>query len=389
MTTINDHQQSVLDLAVQQEWTLAVHRARHFPYEITLRRDFDGANALHVACDSNAPLHFFRQLFQIHQRNVQKALSSVDDIRGATPLLVACGNQISWQTIDFLLEVTPKGAIQTCDKDGWSALHFLACWPVSSWRTSHNNQQADDAAIPSSTNPFVPLARKLMQMDGDMATRPNNVGYCPLRLFVSTHQFELQYSYHFASQSSTNESFNQELWRVVLTLIGVHESDDDPFIIHKCLDIPHCPVLVTMLACRLHPKLLLQVDDEGNTPLHVAVRNKQPFLIQYLLNMEPAAARHADIQGRTPFCVARKTTYSLQWHDQVHGQLLHAYPTAIFRTELSHFLHPKILERILTVDQSSKASLCSGNSSERTTTTLYKRCSISTVFEMLRSYPWR
>jgi hypothetical protein len=181
------------------------------------------------------------------------------------------------------------------------------------WRTSDHvvGQGGGNLTLQES---FLPLASTLLQIDQEMAIRPNKVGYTPLHLLVSTHQVELQFFYHyyFSSLAINNNASDflltgptersnslHDLWRVIQLFVcsgndtlndATVNKNKDSSILHQCLAISSCPVLLVMLVCRMHHELLSRGDKDGNTPLHLAVRNKQSFLIPYLLNLQAEAA---------------------------------------------------------------------------------------------------
>jgi ankyrin repeat protein len=305
-------EKTLLDLALHDDWTSAIDRARQHPKEIYHQRPFDGLNVLHMASGSKAPVDVFERFYEMNPQYFERAACSIDS-RGMTPLLVACANSASLHVLHFLLQKTPPSAVQRADKDGWSALSFLACWPLVTWRTSDHvvGQGGGNLTLQES---FLPLASTLLQIDQEMAIRPNKVGYTPLHLLVSTHQVELQFFYHYYFSSLTiNNNANDflltgptersnslhDLWRVIQLFVcsgndtlndATVNKNKDSSILHQCLAISSCPVLLVMLVCRMHHELLSRGDKDGNTPLHLAVRNKQSFLIPYLLNLQAEAA---------------------------------------------------------------------------------------------------
>jgi hypothetical protein len=228
-----------------------------------------------------------------------------------------------------------------------------------------------------------------MKVDANMVSQCNVTGYTPLHLFVSTHQCELQYFYHYSDkisqQRDASESHFREIWGIVETFVGVEEGIGySSMVLHKCLSVSNCPVLLVILASRLYPSQLLEGDLDGNTPLHLAVQKKEAFLVKYLLNAEPRAAQRVNNWGQTPFCVARTGPYAQQWLDEIHPSLLNAHPLALHKAQLSPFLLAKVLMRILRAKP--RMLLFSGNMVDRNMS--YRFCSVTTVFEIIRFSDW-
>jgi hypothetical protein len=215
----------------------------------------------------------------------------------------------------------------------------------------------------------------------------------------------------------------QELWHIIELYVGLDEKNEDDdnksttsmstTIVHKLLELPTlCPPLLVMLACRLYPYSLKQQDSEGNTPLHVALKNKkttatatttnQTWLIQYLLQLEPSSTRIANHEGQLPFCIARRS-YE-KWNHQVHSTLLQKYPSAIHKADtIPPSIYPNIFERILSGGGTSSSAavavetkhnddntmnmVTSTAAASTATATTDMSCPTTTIFEILRSAP--
>ena len=71
-------------------------------------------------------------------------------------------------------------------------------------------------------------------------------------------------------------------------------------VVHALLGLKHCPPPVLEFACFLMPHALLQKDNHGDLPLHIAARNSCDDMILDILEAQPLAAAVPDATGSLP-----------------------------------------------------------------------------------------
>jgi hypothetical protein len=133
------------------------------------------------------------------------------------------------------------------------------------------------------------------------------------------------------------------LWE--LTELVLSKSTKQERLVHAAASVRHCPLYVVQLAVRLHPGQLLERDDNGNTPLILAIEGKwSGDVVNTVLEANPRAATSLDAQGRSPLALAVATgQYSYQY---TLSRLFSAEPNAATTRDALTALFPFALAAI-------------------------------------------
>jgi ankyrin repeat protein len=116
-------------------------------------------------------------------------------------------------------------------------------------------------------------------------------------------------------------------------------------VVHALLGLKHCPPPVLEFACFLMPHALLQKDDHGDLPLHIAARNSCDDMIQDILEAQPLAAAVPDATGSLPLQLYVGRRHVPSWNALMKAFIV-AFPSAVEHLDLDRRLYPLLWSRL-------------------------------------------
>jgi len=329
--------ETLLDLVVRGRWSALVSRAETHPEELAEIGDEDGMTVFHWMCANDAPPRTLRALLL---RDELRALRGHDravlipDLNGITPLMSACARGSSKEHVKLLVESAPE-SIPLVDNDGWTALHFLChnvrikrvfgeqVLPILFSRTEAENRELAFLRDIAGNNTPLSLACDAFGVTEALLRERHptrtSVGHDPVFCLAFVNSF--------------------------LDLLHPPEHKSWPFMT-RLLGFPGIPMVFVDVALLFHcGAKLLEVNDDGDSPLHVVVsRSWETGLVKRVVDACPCAASLRNRRGLLPLQVAL-TTSNQHWNEDFSA-LVEAYPASLEVVELNDSIYPHILERM-------------------------------------------
>lgn len=122
------------------------------------------------------------------------------------------------------------------------------------------------------------------------------------------------------------------------------DEDETIQIVHACADIANCPPSLLELAILLHPEQLLEQDEEGQVPLHIAIPTS---CCSDVIAACPEAARIVNHKGKYPLQIAVEVGRT--WNEGV-GALVAIHPVVVEGLDLDERLYPLLWSKLHSVD---------------------------------------
>jgi hypothetical protein len=116
-------------------------------------------------------------------------------------------------------------------------------------------------------------------------------------------------------------------------------------VVHALLGLQHCPPAVLEFATFLIPQALLQKDDQGDLPLHLASKRSCDDMIQDILEAQPLAAAMSDANGAFPLQIYVGRRDVQRWNPLIKKFLV-AFPLVVESLNLDHRLYPLLWSRL-------------------------------------------
>ncbi|KAL7557145.1 hypothetical protein ACA910_002427 [Epithemia clementina (nom. ined.)] len=268
--------------AKDDEWRDVIDRVRTHPEEISILGPNGGANALHACCLRYPPLSVVKAIVE-----VDPTIVLLRNFNGETPLHVASYGS-SEEVQKFLVQTVPDAAAMM-DQYGDSPLHYAARAGAT-----YNLMEAFLAAAPS------------------MISQPNERGVTPLWLLPRSYMesddldeildvegeeyrddwdnLALLLRYSYLPASARDIKIRDE-HGVPLPL----RREDFTWIVHAAAATPACPREVLRWLCCMFPEMATQRDENGLTPLLLAVRQKEMKEPQRWNQMEDGFREHVEV----------------------------------------------------------------------------------------------
>ena len=116
-------------------------------------------------------------------------------------------------------------------------------------------------------------------------------------------------------------------------------------IVRTFVSLQHCPHFAIEIACILSPNSLMQKDELGDLPLHIATRQLRVELIQKDLQAQPLTASIPDASRALPLqpYTTQRRVRSLT---PLVSNLILAYPPAVRHLNLDYRLYPLLWSRM-------------------------------------------
>ena len=242
------------------DWLPVIRRIITHPEEITVAGQASGMTALHSACISYPPVHIVRAMLM-----TRPEVALQQNYSGETPLHLA-SYSASEEVQECLLEAVPEAAAYR-DRYGDSPLHFAA-----------------------RAGATLPLLRKMVHAFPGAISRVNERGVTPFWLLPRSF-LEAQNLEEILGDEIEDEDLRHDWDAMVLFLryayYGAERAaqmiargegtgdvrEDYAWLVHAAASTPACPREVLSFLCRLFPEQATQLDEQGYTPLQLAVRS--------------------------------------------------------------------------------------------------------------------
>ena len=336
MSSCSDNE-TLLYLVVRCRWSALASRAETHPDELEAVGDEDGMTVFHWACANDAPPRTLRALLlqdelRASQGHARAVL--IPDFHGITPLMSACVRESSSEEIVKLLIESAPELIPLVDHDGWTALHFL-CHNV---RSSY--------AFAKSVLPLL-LSRTAAE-NHELAFCRDTAGSCsPLSLVCDSFGVT-QASLHTRDPGFTNVERDPVFCLLFVTcfldLLHPPERRSWPLLC-RLFSFSEIPLVFVDMVLLFRSHNLLEVNDDGDSPLHVAVSKPwEAGMLKRLVKERPASAALRNQRGMLPLQLALVTS-NQHWNEDFLA-LLDANPASVEALEIDDAIYPYLLERI-------------------------------------------
>lgn len=233
--------------------------------------------------------------------------------------------------VQFLVSQNVK-AVRLRVEGGQTPLHralsSLKCSPnVIKILLSHHD--TGDATLPASVSALWEHYKNFPSLDwieencshvndANVATKPNTMAL--------NHWDSERFPWLLPEPQAQAQSLGI-LWEsteLVLSKIALNHDG----LVHACVSTTDCPLFPIQLVIRLYPEQLLQQDENGCTPLVLAICNAcSGDVVNSVLRANSAAASVLDSQGRLPLCLAVASGH-YSYHDTL-CRLFAAEPSAL------------------------------------------------------------
>lgn len=337
---------------VSEEWldrnVLLTHIKDH--NEDLVWKDRYGNTALHKLC----------RRWRVDETTVE----IVDAIISIIPDLVATPNDAGWTPLHYCVErrlvLKPGEDLMTM------ALSMIRASPRAvTIATISGFKRMTPFHLACEADADMKVLRAMLEVDPSLATRPcisdqamYAAGKTPVQMLWQA-----------------NENAMEKMALLLLTALKGHIVNDPMPMNHILHAACHerCPRDYLSRVLKEYPTQASKTDDEGNLPLHYAVRHASvesqaytQFVLEELLQIYPQAASIPDNDGRLPLHVALTGNSRLTWHKGGIDKLVAANPEALYTLDQTDRLYP-VLTSALHATQS--------------------RLHLSTTFELLLAAP--
>ena len=121
-------------------------------------------------------------------------------------------------------------------------------------------------------------------------------------------------------------------------------------IIRIFLSLQYCPAVAMEIACILRPKALMEKDELGDLPLHIATRQSCDQLIEKVLDAHPLAAAIPDASGALPLQIYIRRRRVKSWRP-LTTKLIIVFPSAARNLNLDRRLYPLLWSRLNSAEE--------------------------------------
>jgi ankyrin repeat protein len=362
-------------LIERRQWVAVARRCETHPQEARLKeQDTAGNTILHWACRSHFPPEYKgymaeppRQELYVVEAILRACpeLVSIPMSQGAFPLHVACHYNASSDVVRTLVQAYPPAAAMAihlkalshylplhllCEEQGETdSIRAVLEVPEGAASTKINDARGrnpmsifDSCGFDNEINPLVKELRRFDRqdvLDAMHNDRPNNRRN-EIKLVLERIQrtgfwrkVELLALAEY-TQQPISPANNQSLLNQSTTTI-----------VRIFLSLQHCPRFAMEMACILSPNSLMQKDELGDLPLHIATRQLCDELIQKVLQAQPLAASIPDASRALPLQLytTQRRVRSLK---PLVRNLILAYPPAVRHLNLDYRLYPLLWSRM-------------------------------------------
>jgi ankyrin repeat protein len=268
----------LMSINMDDEWPDVMDRIVTHPDEIIVQGINGGLNALHVACLRYPPTHVVQALI-----NARPDAARMQNFNGETPLHIASygSTSCSEEVQRLLIDVAPEMAAVS-EQNGDTALHFAARSGATLQLMERLLQAAPQCIAQRNArgmHPFWLLPRRFLEAnDMDEILNENNNGgeyynddHPEYRDDWDALVLFLKYSYQYNIHGNSNINTRQ---RQEIVIDREHDNDRNHYrwVVHAAAATPSCPREVLAFLCRMYPEQALVFNENGYTPLLLAVR---------------------------------------------------------------------------------------------------------------------
>ena len=301
---------------------------------LAAQRDPLGCTTLHMTCSLNPTMNIISTIYNAFPDAVK-----MTDGQGRLPIHVAVIHGAHASIIRSLLSYFPE-SVNIGDYRGQLPLHHLLLWhttPGNNHPNAHpNNRYEYHSPFPLET------FHLLLQADsnGSMIRKRDRHGYTALSLAWESYRSVVQWN------SQELEERKDLEWEKLQTIIYAshhptfshfHISSPSNFkIVHAAVEIGDAwlPLDCFRLLLDKFPEQIMQMNDDGNLPLHLALNqplnysiNSTPTILQILLQIYPNAAQIPYTNNqRLPLHMA--LVHGREWNQGIQDLFL-SYPEAL------------------------------------------------------------
>ena len=363
-------------LIERREWVAAALRCQTHPEEAQLKeQDTSGNTILHWACRNHFPPEYRRNkaeappavLFVVEAiLHACHELVMIPMAEEALPLHMACCYNASSDIVRALVQAYPPAAgitltIKIRSYAHYAPLHFL-CDDGGKTDSIRALLEVQGGALSTrfkdryGQNPMERLS--LSGFNKEISSLVDE-----LRQVDQQDVLDMRYNDRWHEQSKTIGFLRKrirgtEFWKKVELLavaeynqvlippgqqLRMHQSTTTA--VHIFLELQFCPIVVFEIALFFEPKALMQKDEIGDIPLHIAARRSYDELIQKILRAQPLAAAIPDASGVLPLQIYIRRRHVTSWSPLLK-ELIVAFPSAVRNLNLDLRLYPLLWSRL-------------------------------------------
>lgn len=284
------------------------------PQTILMHDSFYGWNAFHICTHSNCKEEILSMLIDVVGPDRTAAALGCKDLKGRTPIILACRSQPKISKRYFTLLHQESGV--------------------------QNLKQTLLEEISRNYGSFLTGALKLKPPPTFVVSTGNPSPYCNSKRSISVESFWL-----WRPQDSLT------LWECmhkIIVLLGVSNDSQLPTypLLHECIrQDPHCQTAIFDCILSLNPHYVCQVDSNGDLPLHVAARladntkeNKNRLML--LVKSYPKGASIVNNEGKLPLELLKNVSWGHM------SPLLRCCPVALSRLSIPDSLYANVLAKL-------------------------------------------
>jgi hypothetical protein len=305
-----------LHLACYSKNSLEIIRflAQVEPQTILMQESFYGWNAFHICTHSNVREDVLSMLINVVGPDRTAAALGSKDLKGRTPIVLACRSQP---------KITKKYFTLLHQESGLDNLKHTLLEEIS-----------------RNYGSFLTGALKLKPPPASVVSTENPSHYCNPKRSISVESFWLW---------RPQDSFT--LWECmhkIIVLLGVTNDSQLPTypLLHECLrEDKRCRTVMFDCILSLNPHYVCQVDSNGDLPIHVAARlaeNTKEWKnrLKMLVNCYPKGASIVNDEGKLPLELLRQVSWGHM------SPLIRCCPLALSRLHIHDALYANVLAKL-------------------------------------------
>ena len=284
----------LLDLALQGRWNEALYWARRFPHELVTTNE-DGMTALHFSAIDSLEYHshIHLLLLRVNQDYIKRACL-IQDNSGNTPLSSAAACFASSEKIQAFIDVCPE-AVSLRNNFGDTCLHHICAQARGGYSTLRR---------------ALARAEMMLEVDPALARACDNTGLTPIHVLCHNYEDNLE-SYWLSKEPDVQLGILRidvdGLWLFFDTLLRAAAYVRSGNALHGIVSMPHPPSPLAMFACRRFPEIEKEQDEDGNTPLHLAVQRQSFDIVGFLASRFPDCASILNNNGESALHLATRS----------------------------------------------------------------------------------
>ena len=363
----------LFEFARGAHWEDVAHRCKTHPDEAKSKeQDQDGFTILHWACHGASPETpgRLRPVFFVVEAILLGCpeLATISASGGILPLHLACAHALSSDIIRALIQAYPPSAGMVVDSwgGGMAPLHLLCRnrYTVTTDSVRAVLECSEGVASTSLKDESGDTPRT--KLDGHFQAHEIYSQLASLQRLKnkpSAWHGPLRSQRHFQIITKTKSLLDRVqstgFWEKV-ELLALAEYTQQPLaprgasrvasrttVLHalvSLLDFHHATIDLAFFTI---PQTLMQKDERGDLPLHLAIRGKCDRMIRDILNAQPLAAAIPDSTGALPLQIYLGRSHVPSWWNSLRiKELIGAFPPAVHNLDLDRRLYPLLWSRL-------------------------------------------